>query len=41
MEIPEHYRNAVIAHVMVDGAAEAITFYGAVWTRARPATDRA
>lgn len=24
---PEHYRNAVIAHVMVDGAANAIDFY--------------
>jgi len=25
--VPEHYRNAVIAHVMVDGAANAIDFY--------------
>ncbi|GED84733.1 VOC family protein [Streptomyces sp. 6-11-2] len=25
--VPEHYRNAVIAHVMVDGAAKAIDFY--------------
>ncbi|MFI8240533.1 VOC family protein [Streptomyces sp. NPDC085866] len=27
MEIPEHHKNAVIPHVMVDGAAEAIKFY--------------
>ncbi|MCF3128851.1 VOC family protein [Streptomyces olivochromogenes] len=25
--VPEHYRNAVIAHVMIDGAANAIDFY--------------
>ncbi|MFC7303968.1 VOC family protein [Streptomyces monticola] len=25
--VPENYRNAVIAHVMVDGAASAIDFY--------------
>ncbi|GGX45280.1 VOC family protein [Streptomyces noursei] len=25
--VPENYRNAVIAHVMIDGAAEAIAFY--------------
>lgn len=25
--IPENYRNAVIAHVMVDGATDAIDFY--------------
>ncbi|MFI9158876.1 VOC family protein [Kitasatospora aureofaciens] len=27
MEIPERYKYAVIPHVMIDGAAEAITFY--------------
>ncbi|MFJ9736621.1 VOC family protein [Streptomyces sp. NPDC101166] len=27
MEIPEHHRQAVIPHIMVDGAAEAIDFY--------------
>ncbi|WP_433419212.1 VOC family protein [Microtetraspora malaysiensis] len=27
MEIPEHYKYAVIPHIMVDGAAEAIEFY--------------
>ncbi|WP_067185538.1 VOC family protein [Microtetraspora niveoalba] len=27
MEIPEHYKYAVIPHIMVDGAAEAIKFY--------------
>ncbi|MEW1914908.1 VOC family protein [Kitasatospora sp. NPDC085895] len=27
MEIPEHHKQAVIPHVMVDGAAEAIEFY--------------
>ncbi|MEO3752681.1 VOC family protein [Streptomyces sp. B6B3] len=25
--VPEHYRNAAIAHVMLDGAAAAIDFY--------------
>jgi PhnB protein len=25
--VPEHYRNSVIAHVMIDGAANAIDFY--------------
>ncbi|MCU7827017.1 VOC family protein [Kitasatospora sp. DSM 101779] len=27
MEIPEHHKQAVIPHIMVDGAAEAIEFY--------------
>jgi hypothetical protein len=27
MEVPEHYRHAVIPHIMIDGAAEAIEFY--------------
>lgn len=27
MEIPEHYRYAVIPHAIVDGAAKAIEFY--------------
>ncbi|KPI05779.1 Glyoxalase-like domain containing protein [Actinobacteria bacterium OV450] len=27
IEIPDHYRNAVIPHIMVDGAAAAIEFY--------------
>jgi PhnB protein len=27
MEIPGHYKYAVIPHIMVDGAAAAITFY--------------
>ncbi|MFJ9606061.1 VOC family protein [Kitasatospora sp. NPDC101176] len=27
MRIPEHHRHAVVPHVMVDGAAEAIDFY--------------
>ncbi|WP_042416843.1 VOC family protein [Streptacidiphilus anmyonensis] len=31
MEIPEQYKYAVIPHVMVDGAAEAITFYAAAF----------
>ncbi|MEV7180851.1 VOC family protein [Kitasatospora sp. NPDC093679] len=31
MDIPEHYRNAVVPHVMVDGAAAAITFYEAAF----------
>ena len=25
--VPEHYRNAVVSHIMVDGAADAIAFY--------------
>ncbi|MFF4692454.1 VOC family protein [Streptomyces sp. NPDC001307] len=25
--VPENYRNAVVAHIMVDGAADAIDFY--------------
>ncbi|MFI6371492.1 VOC family protein [Streptomyces sp. NPDC050546] len=33
--IPETYRNAVVAHIMVDGAANAIDFY----TRAFGATE--
>ncbi|GAA1106548.1 MULTISPECIES: VOC family protein [Kitasatospora] len=31
MEIPEQYRYAVVPHVMVDGAAEAIEFYVAAF----------
>lgn len=31
MEIPEHHQHAVIPHIMVDGAAEAIAFYGAAF----------
>ncbi len=31
MEIPEQYKSVVIPHVLVDGAAEAITFYGAAF----------
>ncbi|MFJ9776391.1 VOC family protein [Kitasatospora sp. NPDC101157] len=31
MEIPERYKYAVIPHVMVDGAAEAIAFYVAAF----------
>ncbi|WP_131737626.1 VOC family protein [Actinomadura roseirufa] len=31
MEIPEHYKQAVIPHIMLDGAAEAITFYAAAF----------
>jgi PhnB protein len=27
MEIPEHYKYAVIPHIMLDGAAEALKFY--------------
>jgi PhnB protein len=27
MEIPEHHKQAVIPHIMVDGAAKAIAFY--------------
>ena len=29
MEVPEHYKYAVIPHIIVDGADEAITFYAA------------
>jgi PhnB protein len=32
--IPEHYTNAVIPHIMVDGAAEAIRFYTAAFAAA-------
>ncbi|MEU1619759.1 VOC family protein [Streptomyces sp. NPDC005722] len=31
MEIPEQYKYAVIPHALVDGAAEAITFYAAAF----------
>ncbi|WP_127357363.1 VOC family protein [Actinacidiphila soli] len=31
MKIPEQYKYAVIPHVMVDGAAEAIAFYAAAF----------
>lgn len=31
MEIPEHHKHAVIPHVMVDGATEAIKFYVAAF----------
>ncbi|MFI9363405.1 VOC family protein [Kitasatospora sp. NPDC053057] len=31
MEIPEQYKYAVIPHVMIDGAAEAIKFYAAAF----------
>jgi PhnB protein len=31
MEIPEQYKYAVIPHIMVEGAAEAITFYAAAF----------
>ncbi|MGV9245531.1 VOC family protein [Streptomyces sp. NPDC003710] len=31
MEIPEQYKYAVIPHVMVDNAVEAIRFYAAAW----------
>ena len=31
MEIPEHYKHAVIPHIIVDGAAEAIKFYTAAF----------
>lgn len=31
MEIPEHYKYAVIPHIVVDGAAEAIKFYTAAF----------
>ncbi|MFF7633450.1 VOC family protein [Kitasatospora sp. NPDC008050] len=31
MEIPEQYKYAVIPHIMVDGAAEAIEFYVAAF----------
>ncbi|MER7769664.1 VOC family protein [Kitasatospora sp. NPDC096140] len=31
MEIPEHHRQAVIPHIVVDGAAAAIDFYGAAF----------
>ncbi|SEK57009.1 VOC family protein [Streptacidiphilus jiangxiensis] len=27
MEIPQHHRQAVIPHIMVDGAAKAVEFY--------------
>lgn len=28
MDIPEHYKYSVIPHAVVDGAAEAVKFYG-------------
>ena len=31
MTIPQHYQRAVIPHIMVDGAAEAIRFYTAAF----------
>jgi PhnB protein len=31
MTIPEQYKQAVIPHIMIDGAAEAITFYTAAF----------
>ena len=31
MTIPEHYQRAVIPHIMIDGAAEAIKFYTAAF----------
>ncbi|WP_232248281.1 VOC family protein [Streptacidiphilus rugosus] len=31
MEIPQHHRQAVVPHIMVDGAAEAIAFYEAAF----------
>ncbi|MFJ2582544.1 VOC family protein [Kitasatospora aureofaciens] len=31
MEIPEHHQRTVIPHIIVDGAAEAIRFYGAAF----------
>jgi PhnB protein len=31
MEIPKHYKYAVIPHIMVEGAAEAIKFYAAAF----------
>ncbi|GAA2813189.1 VOC family protein [Kitasatospora paracochleata] len=31
MKIPEQYRNTVIPHIMVDGAADAIAFYTAAF----------
>ncbi|MEU9041258.1 MULTISPECIES: VOC family protein [unclassified Kitasatospora] len=31
MEIPEQYKYGVIPHILVDGAAEAIDFYGAAF----------
>ena len=31
MEVPEHYKYAVIPHIIVDGAAEAIKFYTAAF----------
>ncbi|MER7754770.1 VOC family protein [Kitasatospora sp. NPDC097643] len=31
MDIPAHHRHTVIPHIMIDGAAEAITFYSAAF----------
>lgn len=31
MTIPEQYKQAVSPHIMIDGAAEAITFYTAAF----------